>query len=107
MVNPDIATVINNSPFFSGCMMLIMNFGGRHINDEIPDAMNDFFKHPIVKKITIFGIAFAATRNIKTALLITLIFILFTRYLMNQNSMCCIPGIKKLNKQKVRSSDIK
>jgi len=106
MVNPDIATVINNSPFFSGCMMLIMNFGGRHISDEIPEAMDDFFKHPLVKKLTIFGIAFAATRNIKTAFLITLLFILFSRYLMNHNSMCCIPGIKKLKKE-VRSPDIK
>jgi len=107
MSDTDIATIINNSPFFTGCMMLIMNFGGKHIGDEIPDAMDDFFRHPIVKKITIFGIGFAATRNIKTAFLILLLFLLFSRYLMNQNSMCCIPSIKKLNKQKVRSSDIK
>lgn len=86
---------INTSPFVAGCVMLIMNFGGKYVSMEIPNGMNSFFSHEWVRKLTIFCIAFVATRNIKTALLIALLFILFSRFLMNEKSKCCIPLITK------------
>ena len=36
---------INTSPFISGCVMLIMNLGGRYIAMEVPDGMNNFFQN--------------------------------------------------------------
>ncbi len=85
----------NTSPFVSGCVMLLMNFGGKHVAQDIPNGMNSFFAHPWVRKLTIFSIAFVATRNLKTALLIALLFILFSKFLMNENSKCCFPFINK------------
>ena len=85
----------NTSPFVSGCVMLLMNFWGKHVMMDIPNGMNSFFACPVVKKLTIFSIAFAATRNLKTALLIALLFILFSRFLMNEKSKCCLPFISK------------
>lgn len=89
---------INTSPFISGCVMLIMNLGGRYIAMEVPDGMNNFFSKPWVRKLTIICIAFMATRNIKLSVILMLLFVLLSRFLMNENSKCCL--IKKTNKEK-------
>jgi uncharacterized membrane protein len=94
MVHPQVIHSINTSPFFAGCVMLIMNLGGKYVSHEIPDGMNKFFSHPTIRKITIFCIAFVATRNVKTSLLITLLFILFSRFLMNEKSKCFLINIQ-------------
>ena len=75
--------------------MLMMNLGSKHVSDEVPQGMDNFFSHPWIRKITIFCIAFVATRDIKTALLISLLFILFARFLMNEKSKCCLINIKE------------
>ena len=96
----DFNSFINENPFIMGCMMLFMNLGGKYVIMEIPEGMNSFFSHPAVRKLTIFIIAFMATRNLKTALLLFLIFILFSRFLMNEKSNSCVPQIKKNKKDK-------
>lgn len=87
-------TYINGNPFILGCMMLFMNLGGKYVVMEIPEGMNSFFSHPWIRKLTVFFIAFMATRNIKTAFLLFLIFVLFSRFLMNEKSNCYMPKIK-------------
>lgn len=89
---------INTSPFISGCVMLIMNLGGRYIAMEVPDGMNNFFSKPWVRKITIMCVAFMATRNIKLSLILMLLFVLLSRFLMNENSKCCLIKTNKENK---------
>lgn len=90
-----IENYVNTSPFIAGCVMLIMNLGSKYVAMEIPNGMNSFFAHPWIRKLTIFCIAFVATRNIKTAMLIVLLFILFSRFLMNEKSKCCMTFIQK------------
>ena len=97
-----IATFLNTSPFVSGCVMLIMNLGGKYVMMDIPKGMHYFFEHPGIRKLTVFCIAFVATRNIKTALLVALIFILFSRFLMNETSTCCLKFVKQIHKTKLK-----
>ena len=97
-----IATFLNTSPFVSGCVMLIMNLGGKYVMMDIPKGMNYFFEHPGIRKLTVFCIAFVATRNIKTALLVALIFILFSRFLMNEKSTCCLNFVKQIHKTNLK-----
>ena len=92
-----IEAFLNTSPFISGCVMLMMNLGGKYITMDIPKGMHYFFANPWIRKLTVFCIAFVATRNIKTALLLALLFILFSRFLMNEKSNCCIPFIKEFH----------
>ena len=94
-----VAAFLNTSPFVSGCVMLIMNLGGKYVTMDIPKGMHYFFAHPWIRKLTILCISFVATRNIKTALLIALLFILFSRFLMNEKSSCCIPIVRKIHKK--------
>jgi len=108
MSDGNILEFLNNSPFISGCVMLLMNLGGKYVTMEIPQGMHYFFSHPWVRKITILSIAFVATRNITTAVLVSLLFVLFSRFLMNENSRCCIPSIRKyhIKQQKEKPTSI-
>ena len=87
--------IVNNSSFVSGVVMMCMNMGSKYLANEIPEGMNNFFAHPFIRKVTIFCIAFTATRDFETALLLTLLFLLFSKYLMNEKSNTCLPLIKK------------
>ena len=112
-----LSNIVGSSPVMTGCVILLMNLGGKYIVLDIPKGMDAFFSHPWVRKLTIFAIAFMATRNVKTSLLLLLVFILFSRYLFNENSRMCIPSIKQRvkeveekmaiqnDKKKVRSSE--
>jgi len=86
---------LSTSPLLAGCVMLMMNLGGKYVILDIPKGMDAFFAHPWVRKFTVFCIAFMATRSIKTALLLLLLFILLSRYLLNEKSKSCIPGIRE------------
>lgn len=85
----------NTSTFFSGCFMLLMNLGSKHIHSDVPKGMELFFSHPVIRRLTLFSIVFIATRDFRTALLIVLLFILLSKYLMNENSKCCLPFVKE------------
>lgn len=87
--------MMSSSPVVAGCVMLLMNLGGKYVIMEIPKGMDAFFSHPWVRKLTIFAIAFMATRNLKVSILLLLLFLLFAKYLFNENSVSCIPGIRK------------
>lgn len=86
---------LSTSPLLAGCVMLMMNLGGKYVTLDIPKGMDAFFAHPWVRKFTVFCIAFMATRSVKTAMLLLLLFVLMSKYLMNERSSSCIPGVKK------------
>jgi hypothetical protein len=87
---------VNGSRFFAGCIMIIMNLGGKYLAMEVPDNVQSIFAHPWMRKLTIFGIAFLATRDIKIALILSLVFIVLNRYILNEKSECCVIQIKTL-----------
>jgi hypothetical protein len=86
--------MMGSSPVVAGCVMLIMNLGGKYVALDMPKGMDAFFSHPWVRKLTVFAIAFMATRNLKVSLLLLLLFILFAKYLFNENSRSCIPAVR-------------
>lgn len=89
---------LNGSSFLAGCFMIIMNIGSKYVVLDIPIGMQHFFSHPYMRKLTIFCIAYIATRNIKTSFLILLLFIMMSKFIMNEKSKCCIPSLKKYKK---------
>jgi len=93
--------ILNNSKLLSGLAMLLMNLGGRHIAKEIPEFFDDLFDKKIVRILVVFCIAFVATKDIKIALLITLLFILVFTYLLKETSNSCI-----IPKQLLKKKDI-
>lgn len=86
--------MLGSSPVVAGCVMLIMNLGGKYVALDMPKGMDAFFSHPWIRKLTVFAIAFMATRNLKVSLLLLLLFVLFAKYLFNENSRSCIPAVR-------------
>lgn len=87
--------MMGSSPIVAGCVMLLMNLGGKYVVMEIPKGMDAFFSHPWIRKLTIFAIAFMATRNLKASILLLLLFLLFAKYFFNEKSVSCIPVIRQ------------
>ena len=46
--------VLNTSKIFAGCIMLLMNLGGRYIANEIPDNVEKVFNQPWIRRLIIF-----------------------------------------------------
>jgi hypothetical protein len=77
---------INSSRLFNGISTLGMQIGGRFITTEIPKNVENQFNKPFFRRIFIFLIMFLAFRDVKWAILITLIFILAFNYVLNSKS---------------------
>jgi hypothetical protein len=81
---------LSSHPVFIGLMMLILNLGGRFIVMEVSKEQEQIFQHPWVRRFLIFAVLFVATRNILTALWMTVLVVLVLGYLFNENSSLCL-----------------
>lgn len=81
---------LNNSKFFAGIIMLIMNIGSKYISLELSKSQEDYVKYTIGRQILVFAILWMGTRDIVVALILTCVFIVFADYLLNDNSKYCI-----------------
>jgi len=68
---------------FNGVSTMAIQFGGRYVSSEIPSNIEQVFNRPFFRRLFIFFIAFIAFRDIKIAILATLIFIILFNYLLN------------------------
>lgn len=81
---------LNNSKFFAGIIMLVMNIGSKYISLELSKSQEDYVKYTLGRQILIFAILWMGTRDIVVALVLTCVFIVFADYLLNDNSKYCI-----------------
>ena len=77
---------LNNSKFFAGIIMLIMNIGSKYITLELSKSQEDYVKYTLGRQILVFAILWMGTRDIVVALVLTCVFIVFADYLLNDNS---------------------
>ena len=97
-----ILNILNTSPFIGGIAMFIMNIGGKYIVHEIPETTDYLFtKYKFFRYLVIFSIAFISTRNIKISILLTLLFILVFKFLIETNSKFCVINKNKIPKQEL------
>jgi len=85
-----IIDVLNNSKIFVGCIMLLMNLGGRYIANELPSNIDQILNRKWVRILIICSIIFVATRDIKISILLTLLFVLLFKFLLDNSSKFCI-----------------
>ena len=79
------------SLLLNGCLMLLMNIGGRYLQIELPKSLEYLFKkYMILRWLIIFAISYVATKNVKISILLTLIFILVFKYLLNTDKKSCL-----------------
>jgi len=83
---------LNNSKIFAGLMIIVLNIASKFVTVKLSKTMESYLKHTFSRDMLVFAIAWMGTRDIYTALIIMLVFILFMDYLLNEeSSFCCLP----------------
>jgi hypothetical protein len=83
---------INTNTYFIGLSMLMLNLGGRHLATSLTPAQDRFFQNPWVRRLLLFVVIFVATRNIFTALWMSIGLLITMGYLFNEHSDLYIFG---------------
>lgn len=81
---------LNDSKFFAGIVMLVMNIGSKYAVVELSHSQETFMKYTLGRLLLIFSILWVGTRDIFSSLILTAAFVLLVDYLFNENSRYCI-----------------
>jgi len=87
---PSIVDTLNHNKYFTGILMLLMNLGARYIEQDLSISQKNIFNTVIMRRFMIFTIAFIATRDVISSLIITACFIIFVLNLFNTKSNYCV-----------------
>ena len=81
---------LNNSKFFAGLVMIMLNIGSKYVTIELSKNQEQYLKNNIGRQILIFAISWMGSRDILIALALTAIFTVLTQHLFNEESALCI-----------------
>lgn len=81
---------LNNSKFFAGIIMILLNIGSKFITIEFSKSTEQYIKYSVTKQILVFAMAWMGTRDIYIALGLTAVFTILSEYLFNEESSLCI-----------------
>jgi len=81
---------LNNSKFFAGIIMILLNVGSKFIAIQFSKSSEEYMKYSVSKQLLVFSMAWMGTRDIYTALGLTAIFTILSEYLFNEESTLCI-----------------
>lgn len=77
---------LNQSKYFAGIMMIVLNLGSKYITLELSENQDELLKNKIIRRFLVFTVVFVATRDIYVSLILTGVFILLVSGLFNENS---------------------
>ena len=72
--------------------MILLNLGGRHLAMSLTPEQDKFFQGPWIRRAMLFIVIFVATRNLFTALWLSVGLILSIGYLFNETSALYLFG---------------
>ena len=81
---------LNNSKFFAGLVMIMLNIGSKYVTVELSKNQEEYLKNNIGRQMLIFAISWMGSRDILIALALTAIFTVLTDHLFNEESSLCI-----------------
>ena len=83
---------LNNSKYFAGFVMILLNLGAKVVPVQFSKSTQTYLKNGLSKSVFVFSMAWMGTRDIYTALGLTVIFTILSEYLFNEESgMCIVP----------------
>ena len=85
---------LNNSKFFAGVIMILLNIGSKFIQIQFSRSTEEYMKWSVSKQLLVFAMAWMGTRDIYTALGLTAVFTILSDYLFNEESSLCIVPYK-------------
>ena len=81
---------LNNSKFFAGVVMILLNVGSKFIQIQFSKSTEEYMKYSVSKQLLVFSMAWMGTRDIYTALGLPAVFTILSEYLFNEESGLCI-----------------
>ena len=81
---------LNNSKFFSGVVMILLNIGSKYITIELSKSQEAYLRNSLGRQLLIFAIAWMGSKDILIALALTAIFNILANHLFNEQSKFCI-----------------
>jgi len=81
---------LNNSKFFAGVIMILLNVGSKFIQIQFSKSTEEYMKYTVSKQLLVFSMAWMGTRDIYTALGLTAVFTILSDHLFNEESSLCI-----------------
>jgi len=72
----DSLSCINENKYIIGITMIMLNIGARFIIDELDDDLRKLISNTIVRRVVIFCSFFMATKDLFTASVLTIIFVI-------------------------------
>ena len=67
---------INENKYIIGLTMIMLNIGARFIIDELDDDLRKLISNTVVRRVVIFCSFFMATKDLFTAVVLTVIFVI-------------------------------
>ena len=92
--------VLNNSKFFLGIMLIILNIGSRYLVDEFSTDPDEYNRNLVMRRIAVFAVCFVGTRDLVTSLLLTAGFIIISQGISSK-SREGMENMKKMEEKKV------
>jgi len=83
-------TALNQSKIFAGLMIIILNIASKFVTIKVSKTMESYLKFTFSRDLLVFAITWMGTRDIYTALVMTIFFIIIVDYLMNEQSNFCV-----------------
>lgn len=88
---------LNNSKFFAGIVMIMLNVGSKFISIQFSKSTEEYLKLNVTKQLLVFAMAWMGTRDIYTSLVLTAVFTVLSEHLFNEESpYCCVPDKFKI-----------
>ena len=81
---------LNNSKFFAGVMMILLNVGSKFITIQFSKSTEEYIKNSVTKQILVFAMAWMGTRDIYASLGLTAVFTILSEHLFNEESRFCV-----------------
>jgi len=81
---------VNNSKIFAGVMIIVLNIGSKFVTFKFSKPFEAYLKYTFSRQVLVFAIAWMGTRDIYIALLMTLLFTIFTEVFFHDESPFCV-----------------
>tara|TARA_Y100000591_G_C21465895_1_gene513245 strand:- start:137 stop:586 length:450 start_codon:yes stop_codon:yes gene_type:complete len=81
---------INNSKYFAGLVMIMLNIGSKYITVNLTKSQESYLRGTIARQLLIFSVIWMGTRDLFVSIGMTAAFFILTQYLFNEQSALCI-----------------
>jgi hypothetical protein len=83
---------MNQSKIFAGLVIIVLNVSSKFVSIKLSKTMEGYLKYTFSRDVLVFAMAWMGTRDIYTAVIITILFSICANFLFNEKSQfCCLP----------------